>query len=64
MVIKADNGKFLTQSDDVDIKDRVIATSVALGKNDSMLNWREISATEAENYRKEQEASLKENHPE
>ncbi len=63
-VIKADNGKFLTQSGDIDIKERVISTTIALGKNDSVLNWREISATEAESYRKEKKAALKDNHPE
>ena len=50
-VLKADNGKALTQVADVELSHRVIATIVALGKNDTPDNWREISTEEAEQYR-------------
>lgn len=53
-ILSAEKGKYLTQSHNVDISRRVIAQTVALGKNDSPANWREISATEKEMYEKQQ----------
>lgn len=47
ILLKADENKFITQADqDIDIKDRVIGTVVALGANDSPDNWKEIDAGE------------------
>lgn len=51
VVITPDEGKFLTQKADVEIKDRVIATTVALGKDDSPDNWVEISKAQADEYK-------------
>lgn len=53
-VITADEGKYLTQSFDLDIENRVIATTVALGKNDSVDNWKEITKEEGNTIVKEQ----------
>lgn len=50
-VLRADTGFYLTQKAEVDIMDRTLADVVALGKNDSPENWREISGEEAEAYR-------------
>lgn len=45
----ADENMFLTQADvNVNIEERVLAKRVDLGKYDSVENWREISAEEAE----------------
>lgn len=49
-ILRAEKGKYLTQVADVDISDRVIGDTVALGKNDVPANWREISATEKARY--------------
>lgn len=48
-ILTAARGKFLTQAtSDIDISERIIATKIALGKNDSPDNWCEISAEDAE----------------
>lgn len=55
-VLTADEGMFLTNSgEDIDIKERVIARTVALGKYDSASNYKEITAEEAGEYLKQQE---------
>lgn len=53
-VITAEEGKYLTQSFDLDIENRVIATTVALGKNDSVDNWKEITKEEGDSIINEQ----------
>lgn len=53
-VITAEEGKYLTQSFDLDIENRVIATTVSLGKNDSVDNWKEITKEEGNTIVKEQ----------
>lgn len=50
-VLTADEGNFLTQVADIAIDKRIIATKVALGRNDSADNWREITADEADTLR-------------
>lgn len=61
-VIKPAEGKFLTQAGDVDIRQRVVATAVALGANSSASDWKEISAKQAEAYNAEKLAAAKEDH--
>lgn len=51
VIITPDEGKFLTQKADVEITDRAIATTVALGKGDSPDNWVEISKAQADEYK-------------
>lgn len=52
-ILKPDEGKYLTQkAADVEIKDRIIATTIALGKNDSIDNYIEIDAETAEEYKR------------
>ncbi len=53
-VLRASQGHFLTQSADVDIKERIVASVIALGKNDSEANYKEITETEAEEIRQAQ----------
>lgn len=49
-ILTAENGMYLTQSADVDILSREIAATVALGRNDSADNWKEITKAEADAY--------------
>lgn len=58
-VIKAAEGKYLTEAYDVDIKERTIGTVVALGKGQSADNWKEISAKEADKLRAEKAEVIK-----
>ena len=58
VVLKASDGFFLTQTEEVDIKERIIATVVALGKYDDPQNWREITKEEAEEYNRLKEEAL------
>ncbi len=53
-ILRPAKDHFLTQVQDVDIKERMIASVVALGKYDSADNYKEISAEEAEEIRKAQ----------
>lgn len=52
-IIYPENGYLLTQSHDVDLKDRIFAKEIALGKNDDASNWKEISFQEAEQLKAE-----------
>lgn len=58
IILEADNGKYLTQSADVDPRERIIAKEVALGRNDSPLNWCEVSATVAERLERERNEAM------
>lgn len=53
-VITADEGKCLTQNFELDINNRVIATTIALGKYDSVDNWKEITKEEGDTIINEQ----------
>ena len=55
IILKADEGKYLTNANDVDIKTRIVATIIALGKYDKPDNYIEISAEKAEEYKRLQE---------
>lgn len=52
IIITPQEGMYLTQVDNVDIEKRVVATTVAIGSNDSAMNWKEITAEEAESINK------------
>lgn len=52
-ILQPSEGYFLTQSEDVSIEFRVITDKVYLGVNASESDWREITAEEAEVYKKE-----------
>lgn len=56
IIIEAENNHYLTQSDDsVNIKDRMVATTIALGKYDSPENYKEITKEEGDAIRAEQD---------
>lgn len=46
-ILTASEGHKLTQAADIDIKSRFIVSQVALGANDSIENWKEITDAEA-----------------
>lgn len=58
VVLKPEEDKYLTQAEDVDIRQRIIATTIALGKNDKPENWIEIDADKADEYRKLQQEAF------
>ena len=51
IILEAEEGKYLTQVANVPISERSVVTKVAIGKNDSPDNWREIGIIEAEEYK-------------
>ena len=60
IVLKTENEDgYLTNANDVLIENRVLARMIALGKNDSVENYIEISADQAEEYKKAQEEARK-----
>lgn len=56
-VLRPSSGHYLTQAADVDINDRMIASVVALGANDSADNYVEIDEETAEQIRQDQAAA-------
>ena len=60
VVITAEEGKYLTQSFDVELLDRTVADTVALGKFDKVENWKEITKEEADSIREAQNVARKE----
>lgn len=56
IIIEADPGNYLTQADEnIELKDRTVATKIALGKFDSADNYKEITKEEADAIKAEQE---------
>ena len=64
VILQPGEGKYLTQKGEVDIIDRIVATRVAVGGNDSAENWMEVSAEEALAFKNEREEALKAFHEE
>lgn len=61
VIIRPSAGHYLTQSADVPIEERMIASVIALGANDSADNYTEIDETEAEQIRQDQAAARNSN---
>lgn len=53
-VIQPTSGYILTQSSDIDLKDRIFSEKIFLGINDSIDNWKEITIEEANNLKQKQ----------
>lgn len=51
IVLRPSKGHFITQAGDVPIGERMVASMVALGANDSPDNYKEIDKAEAEEIR-------------
>lgn len=61
VIIKSNEGFYITEKDDsIDIRNRTIATAVALGTNDNADNYKEITADEADELKKMQDEARKE----
>ena len=60
IVVVPNEGKFLTQAADVEILDRIIATTIVLGKNDTRSNWIEINQAQADEYMALKEKEIEE----
>ncbi len=55
ILIEAEEGFYLTQTADVELKDRMVASKIALGKFDSPENYKEITKEEGDAIKAEQE---------
>lgn len=53
-VVQPSDGHILTQSADIDLKDRIFSEKVFLGINDKIENWKEITIKEADNLKTQQ----------
>lgn len=53
-VIQPSDGHILTQSADIDLKDRIFSEKIFLGVNDSIDNWKEITIKESEKLKTQQ----------
>ena len=58
-IIEPSEGFTLTQSADVDLENRTLSKKVFLAVNDDPSNWKEITDTEADEIRSQQEAIAK-----
>lgn len=48
IVMTADEGYYLTQTADVELSERIVATKVALGKYSTVDDWKEITKAEGD----------------
>lgn len=60
IIIEPSEGYTLTQSADVEVKDRILSKKIYLAINDNIANYKEITDKEAEDIRLEQERLAKE----
>ena len=58
-IIEPSEGFTLTQSADIDLENRTLSKKVFLAVNDDPSNWKEITDTEADEIRSQQEAIAK-----
>ena len=58
-ILRPDEGHYLTEANEVDIKMRSFSIVIALGANDSADNYKEIDEAEYQTLKAEQEAALK-----
>ena len=56
-VLRPNEGCLLTQSADVDVKERIFSEEIWLASTDSAENWKDITIEEADKIKKEQEAA-------
>ena len=59
-VLRPNEGHLLTQSADVDIKERIFSEEIWLASTDSADNWKDITIEEANQIKKEREAAMAE----
>ena len=56
-ILRPNEGCLLTQSADVDVKERIFSEEIWLASTDSAENWKDITIEEANKIKKEQEAA-------
>ena len=54
-ILRPNEGCLLTQSADVDVKERIFSEEIWLASTDSADNWKDITIEEADKIKKEQE---------
>ena len=59
-VLRPNEGCLLTQSADVDVKERIFSEEIWLASTDSADNWKDVTIEEADKIKKEQEAAIAE----
>lgn len=59
-IIEPNDGFTLTQSADVELRERIFSKKVYLAVNDKASNWKEITDAEADKLREEQEILARE----
>ena len=59
-ILRPNEGCLLTQSADVDVKERIFSEEIWLASTDSAENWKDITIEEADKIKKEQEAAMTE----
>lgn len=59
-ILKPRKGYYLTQVADVPIKKRIISTTICLGANDSISNYKEITEAEADKFIEERTEAYQE----
>ena len=59
-ILRPNEGCLLTQSADVDVKERIFSDEIWLASTDSADNWKDITIEEADQIKKEQEAAMAE----
>lgn len=56
-ILRPNEGCLLTQSADVDVKERIFSEEIWLASTDSADNWKDVTIEEADKIKKEQEAA-------
>ena len=59
-ILRPNEGCLLTQSADVDVKERIFSEEIWLASTDSADNWKDITIEKADQIKKEQEAAMAE----
>ena len=59
-VLRPNEGCLLTQSADVDVKERIFSEEIWLASTDSADNWKDLTIEKADKIKKEQEAAMAE----
>ena len=59
-ILRPNEGCLLTQSADVDVKERIFSEEIWLASTDSADNWKDITIEEADKIKKEQEEAMAE----
>lgn len=57
-VLRPNEGCLLTQSADVDVKERIFSEEIWLASTDNADNWKDITIEEADKIKKEQEVAM------